>query len=56
MKAAMITVRLPAHLHKAVKELAYQKRKSMNQCLIGVLTNAVLSNRKAAEVLREGGS
>lgn len=51
----MITIRMNERLHAAVKELAYQERKSMNQLVVEMLTGAVGYESHARALLQGKG-
>jgi predicted transcriptional regulator len=53
-RQAVLTIRLPPALHAAFRELAYERRKSMNAAAIGAITEAVARNPAALRKLREG--
>lgn len=47
-----LTIRIPSNLHAAIRELAFERRMSMNELAVQLLTEAVTKNAKAATVLR----
>jgi hypothetical protein len=46
----VITVRLRRPLHEGIRELAYERRTSINQLMIDVMEKAVLGNKAAFEI------
>ncbi|HUT60738.1 MAG TPA: hypothetical protein VNA25_23070 [Phycisphaerae bacterium] len=52
MKTQMITTRIPVALHRAVLELAYRNRRSMNEEVTEAIRQAVSESEAASKVYR----
>ena len=51
MRRTMLTVRVQPSLHAALKELAHERRKTLNEMCVEVLELAAAANPVAAKVL-----